>query len=354
MKNSEKDGKFDYQFNAIPARLCYLLDNDAYKLISTLIGEESYFTQANMLDKHGYFYLTTEKLSKFLFKKNRADIKNIIMTLVNSDIIFIRKSSHKNMFCFKINFDKIREIDKMDFDFILNNQIEVVKRKSNKKQTLQNVTKEQENKSEINAPLLQNVTDTCYKMSQEIVTECNINKDIINLELINKDNTYFNNKEKFSEVENEINLNLNLNNFNDNKKEDVSRPDQEYVKPFEFKKNKNENNLNNVETDIKNDSGHSDKSSIVSIKERFESYLDSGEGSISSKIIDMYKFFNKRDSIGIADVIKGEDFKYKNYNDYITNSIDNILNSEVNQVARYNSSVSESNKRRGTFDGWDK
>lgn len=187
MLKTSQEGKTPYQFTSIPSNLIYLLDNDCYKLISILIKENSYFTNFKLLDENGYFFLPTEKLSKFLFKKNRVDIKNIINTLVEHNLIFVNKKGKTNMFYFKLNIPKIIEYENMEHVTICNNQITVSKR-NNKTNLLQNVTSDKKQLvTKCNKDLLQNVTSGAI----ELVTKCNTNIDTEdNKKNIKKEKTY--------------------------------------------------------------------------------------------------------------------------------------------------------------------
>jgi len=110
MKENEET-KIQYQFTASPLNLMYVLDSDCLKMLNLLIQEDSYWRSQGQL-KDGYFFKSINDLKDDMFMANDQDVRLTIDALyINGIIDVINQGDRHNASKFKINVEKIAEID---------------------------------------------------------------------------------------------------------------------------------------------------------------------------------------------------------------------------------------------------
>lgn len=110
MKENE-ERKIPYQFTANPLNLMFILDSDCLKMLNLLIQEESFWgSKGQLVD--GYFFKSINDLKDDMFMSNDQDVRLTIEALyINGIIDVINQGDRHKASKFKINLEKIKEID---------------------------------------------------------------------------------------------------------------------------------------------------------------------------------------------------------------------------------------------------
>ena len=112
-KQNEVKDNVPYQFTASPLNLLYALDSDCFKMLNLLIQEESYWKSKGRLDV-GYFFKSVNDLKEDMFMSNDQDVRLTLDALyVNGLIDIIPQGEQMKASKFRLNMEKITEIDKM-------------------------------------------------------------------------------------------------------------------------------------------------------------------------------------------------------------------------------------------------
>ena len=102
-----------YQFTASPLNLMYVLDSDCLKMLNLLIQEQSYWNSKGKLVDN-YFFKSVNDLKEDMFMSNDQDVRLTLEALyINELIDIIPQGEHHKASQFKLNLEKINEIDKM-------------------------------------------------------------------------------------------------------------------------------------------------------------------------------------------------------------------------------------------------
>jgi hypothetical protein len=111
-QNEVHDG-VPYQFTASPLNLMYVLDTDCFKMLNLLIQEESYWKSKGKLVDN-YFFKSVNDLKEDMFMSNDQDVRLTLEALyVNGLIDIINQGEQHKASKFRINLERIIEIDKM-------------------------------------------------------------------------------------------------------------------------------------------------------------------------------------------------------------------------------------------------
>jgi hypothetical protein len=111
-KNEVKDG-IPYQFTANPLNLMFILDSDCLKILNLLIQEESYWKSKGKLVDN-YFFKSINDLKDDMFMSNDQDVRLTLEALyINELIDIIPQGEQHKASQFKLNLEKINEIDKL-------------------------------------------------------------------------------------------------------------------------------------------------------------------------------------------------------------------------------------------------
>lgn len=112
-KQNEVKGSISYQFTASPLNLMYVLDSHCFKMLNLLIQEESYWkSKGKLVD--GYFFKSLNDLKEDMFRANEQDVRLTLEALyVNGLIDIIPQGDQMKASKFKINLEKIIEIDQI-------------------------------------------------------------------------------------------------------------------------------------------------------------------------------------------------------------------------------------------------
>ena len=112
-KGNEVKENVPYQFTASPLNLLFVLDSDCLKMLNILIQEESFWRSKKQL-VDGYFFKSLNDLKEDMFMGNDQDVRLTLEALyVNGLIDIINQGEQMKASRFKINFEKIVEIDKI-------------------------------------------------------------------------------------------------------------------------------------------------------------------------------------------------------------------------------------------------
>ena len=105
--------KISYQFTANPLNLMFILDSDCHKMLNLLLQEHCYWsTKEQLVD--GYFFKSINDLKEDMFISNDQDVRLILDALYRNGLIdIINQGEQMKASKFKINLDKITEIDNM-------------------------------------------------------------------------------------------------------------------------------------------------------------------------------------------------------------------------------------------------
>ena len=112
-KENEVKENVPYQFTASPLNLLFVLDSDCLKMLNILIQEESFWRSKKQL-VDGYFFKSLNDLKEDMFMGNDQDVRLTLEALyINGLIDIINQGEQMKASRFKINFEKIVEIDKI-------------------------------------------------------------------------------------------------------------------------------------------------------------------------------------------------------------------------------------------------
>lgn len=174
--------KIDYGFTAIPNNFIYLFDNSTYKLISFYIYKYNYFNCINKLDRDGYFYISSDDISKAL-GFNKKEVCYVNEALYRAKLIdikcegFVIGKRHTNRY--KLNQSKVEELASIPLTDIFEGHTNVYISKSKRGTKCSYINKSLSDDSVIG----QNATNN--------VTECNQNDDVLDANSNpTKDNIY--------------------------------------------------------------------------------------------------------------------------------------------------------------------
>lgn len=201
----------EYNYCKLPVNLIYLLDSDCIKAMAYLIQQESYWRNNNRL-KDGYFYKSMEEIARVFRVKNKQDVRLIIQTLRDSNLIEVKTSKggrYSNYY--RINWDRICELSSKTIEDTLNGEmIRAAKRgRKSKSIKLEYCFNEEDNRSEIvqncTTIVKEDSTNTYYQSQNKIVQGCTTTKDNINKNKKNNNSNTNNNyvNSTISLIENE-------------------------------------------------------------------------------------------------------------------------------------------------------
>lgn len=197
--------KIEYGFTAVPNNFTLLFDNSTFKLITFFIYKHNYFNSANKLDKDGYFYISSDEISRVL-GINKKDVCLVNDALYNAELIYIKSNGfevgkrHTNKY--KLNTQKVKELAKILLIDILEGRTNVYITKSKRGTKCSYVNKSINNEYELsdNSVRGQNATNNGTECNQnEVVLDANSNPT--------KDNIY--NIIDINVIENETAINNN-------------------------------------------------------------------------------------------------------------------------------------------------
>jgi hypothetical protein len=113
IKTNEVKDVIPYQFTASPLNLMYSLDSDCFKMMNLLIQEDSYWRSKGQLVDN-YFFKSLNDLKEDMFMSNDQDVRLTLEALyVNGLIDIINQGEQHKASKFRINLERISEIDKM-------------------------------------------------------------------------------------------------------------------------------------------------------------------------------------------------------------------------------------------------
>lgn len=113
IKTNEDKDVIPYQFTASPLNLMYSLDSDCFKMMNLLIQEDSYWNSKGKLVDN-YFFKSVNDLKEDMFMSNDQDVRLTLEALyVNGLIDIINQGEQHKASKFRINLERISEIDKM-------------------------------------------------------------------------------------------------------------------------------------------------------------------------------------------------------------------------------------------------
>jgi len=140
---TKEENLIGYQFAPVPTNLIFMLDPSCFKLMSLLIQEESYQKAKNNV-KDKCFPEAIKRLS-LRIPMCEKDVKLTIKSLEEANLIevFEQGQYHKpNLF--RINWDRIKEIDQISITDITNNVVPMIckKKRPNKKDLAESTLEE--------------------------------------------------------------------------------------------------------------------------------------------------------------------------------------------------------------------
>ena len=122
----------NYQFVAVPSKLVYICDPYTLTLLTYLIDRESYWKAKNRLT-NDYFFVSIEEIGKIICLNDRKDIRCTIEGLFRAKLIDVKceglgkGNNNKIANSFKINWEKVNELDRIPFDEITTFNISISK-----------------------------------------------------------------------------------------------------------------------------------------------------------------------------------------------------------------------------------
>lgn len=126
----KEEKQIEYQFTAIPTTLFLLLDNNCRSMLFTLIQLSTMYSNSDR-----YFYRSNEDLQSQSNLSKNLVIATIDTLYINKivDVKTVGKSKGKYTNEYKLNFDKIKEYDKLSIEDTKNpsNKIAIVDYKNN-------------------------------------------------------------------------------------------------------------------------------------------------------------------------------------------------------------------------------
>ncbi|MCM1220724.1 MAG: hypothetical protein NC301_02830 [Bacteroides sp.] len=119
-------------FTRLPTKLIYILDSDLLKMLTLLIQQEDYWTNAKKLEQDGSFYKAMNEFAEVFRKKNLQDVRLMLQTLQSKEIIeIIHSRSKKQSNYYRINWNKIAEYNDIPIPQLLQSpMIRTAKRKN--------------------------------------------------------------------------------------------------------------------------------------------------------------------------------------------------------------------------------
>lgn len=195
--------KIEYGFTAIPNTFIYLFDNSTYKLISFYILKNNYFNSINRLNNDGYFYLSTDDISKAL-GINKKDVCYVNEALYKAELIDIECEGfevgrrHTNKY--KLNQSKIEELASIPLKDIIEGHINIYIKKCKRGIKCSYVANSSQNE---NNTKVQNATNNGTKSDlNDVVLDAKSNPTLDNIYNIKDINVY-------NVIENETVINNN-------------------------------------------------------------------------------------------------------------------------------------------------
>lgn len=126
------------KFVKVPTNLIYMLDCDCLKLMAILIQKESYWENKGKL-KDGWFVKTISELKTELECANTKDVRCVIQALVDSGLVSVAAYEKKKMSArFKINWDKVNELNEISLYDMNEFDIEHIRKLSRNSKTTYN------------------------------------------------------------------------------------------------------------------------------------------------------------------------------------------------------------------------
>lgn len=195
--------KIEYGFTAIPNTFIYLFDNTTYKLISFYILKYNYFNSINRLNNDGYFYLSTDDISRAL-GINKKDVCYVNEALYNAELIDIEcegfEAGRRHTNKYKLNQSKIEELASIPLKDIIEGDINIYIKKCKRGIKCSYVANSSQNE---NNTKVQNATNNGTKSDlNDVVLDAKSNPTLDNIYNIKDINVY-------NVIENETAINNN-------------------------------------------------------------------------------------------------------------------------------------------------
>ncbi|WP_195630745.1 hypothetical protein [Bacteroides finegoldii] len=189
----KEEKQIEYQFTAVPTTLFLLLDNNCRSMLFTLIQLSTMYSNSDR-----YFYRSNEDLQSQSNLSKNLVIATIDTLYINKivDVKTVGKSKGKYTNEYKLNFDKIKEYDKLSIEDTKNpsNKIAIVDYKNNyQPQYIKDyLIENEEDSNECKEPRKRTRKETRKRVRKE--PRKKVNTNIYNIDSIesleNKDNIY--------------------------------------------------------------------------------------------------------------------------------------------------------------------
>ncbi|MCK9311685.1 MAG: hypothetical protein M0P26_05350 [Bacteroidales bacterium] len=125
---TKEENPIGYQFTPVPTNLIFMLDPSCFKLMSLLIQEESYQKAKNNV-KNKCFPEAIKRLS-LRIPMCEKDVKLTIQSLEEASLIeVIEQGQYHKPNLFKINWDKIKEVDQICVTDLTNDVVPMICKK---------------------------------------------------------------------------------------------------------------------------------------------------------------------------------------------------------------------------------
>ena len=186
----KEEKQIEYQFTAVPTTLFLLLDNNCRSMLFTLIQLSTMYSNSDR-----YFYRSNEDLQSQSNLSKNLVIATIDTLYINKivDVKTVGKSKGKYTNEYKLNFDKIKEYDKLSIEDTKNpsNKIAIVDYKNNyQPQYIKDyLIENEEDNNECKEPRKRTRKEARKRVRKEPRKKVNTNIDNIE-SLENKDNIY--------------------------------------------------------------------------------------------------------------------------------------------------------------------
>jgi len=112
-------GKINYQFIAFPSNILYLCsDTNINNTLLILINKQTYWESLEELDENGYFFMSMEDLCHYSLCDKRIMIHSIEALYRSKIVDVISKGTTNNKATnyYKINIDRIEELNKLSYE----------------------------------------------------------------------------------------------------------------------------------------------------------------------------------------------------------------------------------------------
>lgn len=282
--------KIDYGFTAIPNNFIYLFDNSTYKLISFYIYKYNYFNCINKLDRDGYFYISSDDISKAL-GFNKKEVCYVNEALYRAKLIdikcegFVIGKRHTNRY--KLNQSKVEELASIPLTDIFEGHTNVYISKSKRGTKCSYINKSLSDDSVIG----QNATNN--------VTECNQNDDVLDANSNpTKDNIYNIKDINVATTSNDTGIETATNNNTDENIDDYYKQMFEEEKEIIDNMNKTFDNSNG---DDYNNSNINKNNSIIEglplqawITKIFNAIDEYNDNFFSCRTVEDAKYYNNK------------------------------------------------------------